>query len=289
MATRTWVSGVGDDVNPGSRTAPCKTFAGAISKTDAGGEINAIDPGGFGAVTITKALTIDGGTGSGWASILAAATNGIIINAPSNATVRLRNLSINGFQTGLTGIRIVAARAVIIEDCEIFGFAGGIAGIGGIGVHDVRSAGGSLGIINSNINSNVSALVVRPATGTTRITVSLENVRAYFNAGHAIIASSGVAATVSRSVLSFSGGSGLVAEQPSGTTEVNVEGCVFTSNSTGITVISGTPTVRLSDSTIVNNTTGIALSGGTVSSYGNNRIEANGSGNAPSAGLLPLK
>src|SRR5919197_344182 len=75
QATRTWVSGVGDDANPCSRTAPCKTFAGAISKTAAGGEISVLDPGGFGAVTITKGMTIDGGQGSGFASILAAGTN----------------------------------------------------------------------------------------------------------------------------------------------------------------------------------------------------------------------
>jgi hypothetical protein len=63
QATRTWVSGVGDDANPCSRTAPCKTFAGAISKTAPGGEIDALDPGGFGALTITNAITIDGGGG----------------------------------------------------------------------------------------------------------------------------------------------------------------------------------------------------------------------------------
>src|SRR3989449_9047306 len=78
QATRTWVSGVGDDVNPCSRTAPCKTFAGAISKTAAGGEIDALDPGGFGAVTITKAITIDGsGT---FAGILGAGTTGVLVN-----------------------------------------------------------------------------------------------------------------------------------------------------------------------------------------------------------------
>src|SRR3984957_15015789 len=59
QATRTWVSGVGDDANPCSRTAPCKTFAGAISKTAAAGEIDCLDPGGFGALTITKSITID--------------------------------------------------------------------------------------------------------------------------------------------------------------------------------------------------------------------------------------
>src|SRR3989337_2900673 len=79
QATRTWVSGVGDDANPCSRTAPCKTFAGAISKTATNGEINCMDPGGFGAVTITKSITIDcDGT---FGSILAAATNGVNVNA----------------------------------------------------------------------------------------------------------------------------------------------------------------------------------------------------------------
>jgi hypothetical protein len=80
QATRTWVSGAGDDANPCSRVAPCKTFAGAISKTVAGGEIDALDPGGFGAVTITKAITIDGGGGQ-VASVLVSGTNGIVIQA----------------------------------------------------------------------------------------------------------------------------------------------------------------------------------------------------------------
>jgi len=123
QATRTWVSGVGDDVNPCSRTAPCKTFAGAISKTATAGEINAIDPGGFGAVTITKSVTIDGrGT---LASILATSMpSGITINAP-DGIVTLRNLSINGTgQTlGTNGIRILSAKKVIIENCTISNFS----------------------------------------------------------------------------------------------------------------------------------------------------------------------
>src|SRR5438128_908278 len=124
QATRTWVSGVGDDANPCSRTAPCKTFAGAISKTAAGGEIDAVDPGGFGAVTITKSITIDGGTGSGWASILASAVTGVIINATTTSDVTLRNIAINGAGTtlGIDGVRILAARRVHIENCQIFNF-----------------------------------------------------------------------------------------------------------------------------------------------------------------------
>src|SRR5437660_6164269 len=108
QATRTWVSGVGDDANPCSRTAPCKTFAGAISKTAVDGEIDALDSGGFGAVTITKSITIDGD--SNLAGILAAGTTGVIINvsaASGSNVVELRNLSINGAATGTNGVRII--------------------------------------------------------------------------------------------------------------------------------------------------------------------------------------
>src|SRR6266513_4313678 len=88
QATRTWVSGVGDDANPCSRTAPCKTFAGAISKTAAGGEIDALDPAGFGAVTITKAITIDGG--GGVASILTNGSQAIVVAAAAADVVNIR-------------------------------------------------------------------------------------------------------------------------------------------------------------------------------------------------------
>src|SRR6185369_5372871 len=101
--SRTWVSGEGDDINPCSRTAPCKTFAGAISKTATNGEINCLDPGGFGAVTITKSITID--CHEVYAGVLVSGTNAIIVNTPSvNDTVILRGLDINGLTTGLAGV-----------------------------------------------------------------------------------------------------------------------------------------------------------------------------------------
>src|SRR3954463_9252159 len=103
QATRTWVSGVGDDVNPCSRTAPCKTFAGAIGKTAAGGEIDALDPGGFGSVTINKAITIDATPQGG--GILAANTFGVTVNAGANDAVVLRGLSIQGVGTGTNGVK----------------------------------------------------------------------------------------------------------------------------------------------------------------------------------------
>src|ERR1043166_1392607 len=121
QASRTWVSGVGDDANPCSRTAPCKTFAGAISKTAAGGEIDALDPAGYGSVTITKAITIDGGGGQ-VASVLVSGTNGIVVQAGPSDMVILRNLRINGIGTGINGIRWLAGRNLTVENCDIFGF-----------------------------------------------------------------------------------------------------------------------------------------------------------------------
>jgi hypothetical protein len=119
QASRTWVSGVGDDVNPCSRTAPCKTYAGAISKTAAGGEISTLDPGGFGAVTITKSITISGdGT---LASIFAAGTNGVVVNG-AGIKVVLRNLSIHGFGTGFNAIRIINAASVVVDKVSITSF-----------------------------------------------------------------------------------------------------------------------------------------------------------------------
>lgn len=99
QASRTWVSGVGDDANPCSRTAPCKTFAGAISKTAVGGEINVLDPGGFGAVTITKSITIRSDHIE--AGVLVSGTNGITVNAGATGRVVLEGLDIEGLGTGL--------------------------------------------------------------------------------------------------------------------------------------------------------------------------------------------
>lgn len=127
QATRTWVSGVGDDANPCSRTAPCKTFAGAISKTATGGIIDAMDDGGYGTLTITKSITIDGGGHA--ASVLAGGTtNGITINAPADADVVLRGLDITGAgscggpSSALSGLQLVGARSVRVDDVTISQF-----------------------------------------------------------------------------------------------------------------------------------------------------------------------
>ena len=147
QATRTWISGVGDDVNPCSRTAPCKTFQGAISKTAAGGEINCIDSGGFGAVTITKAMTID--CGEVHAGILVANQAAIIVNAGASDVVRIRGLDIFGFG-GTFGVRFLNGAALQIDDCRIRGFNLS----GGWGVQFIPAGTSELFISNSLVSEN---------------------------------------------------------------------------------------------------------------------------------------
>jgi hypothetical protein len=158
QATRTWVSGVGDDANPCSRTAPCKTFAGAISKTAAGGEISVLDPGGFGAVTITKSISIvaEGGEGG----VLAAGTNGIIVNVGPNDVVSLSGLIIEGVSTGLNGIRFLGSGALHVRNCLIRGFRGGT----GLGV-DIQATGHSrIFITDTTLAANLGGIRVKPNT-----------------------------------------------------------------------------------------------------------------------------
>jgi hypothetical protein len=130
QATRTWVSGVGDDANPCSRTAPCKTFAGAISKTAAGGEINVLDPGGFGAVTITKSISIIS-AGPVLAGVLVAGTNGIVVSVASTDKVLLEGLDIEGVGTGVNGVSVIGGGKVTIRRCSIRNFTQNGVNLGG--------------------------------------------------------------------------------------------------------------------------------------------------------------
>lgn len=148
QASRTWVSGVGDDANPCSRTAPCKTFAGAISKTAAGGEIDALDPAGYGALTITKAITIDGGGGQ-VASVLVSGTNGIVVAAGPSDVVILRNLRFNGIGTGINGIRFLSGKDLNVENCFIFGFT-----TNGIDIALNQATAASVHVISTVLKNN---------------------------------------------------------------------------------------------------------------------------------------
>ena len=294
QATRTWVSGVGDDVNPCSRTAPCKTYAGAISKTAVHGEISTLDPGGFGAVTITKSITIEGTQGQGYGSILHSGTTGVSI-AFDNFTavgevekaVRLRNLNINGSGgasaavLGLRGIRISGGVAsanseVFIEDCVIDQSRGNP----GRGIEDVRSGGGELTITNTTVrNMAGTGIVVFPASGSTRISATLDNVRVH-NCGFGIVASSGARMSISNSVISGNTNHGIGVESPVGTSEMMIDNCIITNNGTGIQQTAG-GTVRIANSTVSFNT--VNGTSGTVNSHGNNRFFGNAGSSAVTA------
>lgn len=273
QATRTWVSGVGDDVNPCSRTAPCKTFAGAISKTAAGGEINALDPGGFGAVTITKSITIDGTTGAGFGSILASGTNGVVING-AGIQVNLRNLSIDGGGTGLNGILISQAQEVYVENTVIFNFKGGGAGRG---IFDQRNTAGSLLFVtDTTVQDNSSnGIAMNPASGTSTTKALLSGVELLGNGAAGLVVQSDMRATITDSV-SAGNVDGILVNN---TAQVNVERTALTNNTTGIKTLTAGATARVSESMITNNTVGFDFTlGGTIATFLNNRVAGNGSG-----------
>jgi hypothetical protein len=237
QAFRTFVSGVGDDANPCSRTAPCKTFAGAISKTQVNGEINCLDPGGFGALTITKSITVD--CHEVFASILNAGTNGINVAFDSfstndaRKTVRLRNININGVDTGINGGGVISAGVVIIEDCLIDGnFAGAARGIS-----EERTGGGELYVSNTTVrNTGQIGILIAPAGGAVagqRIDAALDNVLVQ-NSTFGIVISNNARTMVNRSVFTGNSQAGiLVGGVPAAPIEVNLSNSVSSNNATG--------------------------------------------------------
>jgi len=278
QATRTWVSGVGDDVNPCSRTAPCKTFAGAISKTATNGMINVLDPGGFGAVTITKSITIDGTPFM--AGVLAAGTNGIIVNG-SGAVVTLRGLDIEGVSAATNGIRVILAGTVNVENCVIFGYARGMSLEG--------TSGLNVNILNTTVRNNTQGIFSAPTVGVTH--VNMDNVRSVSNTGNGFISGVNTDAYITRSNLSNNGGTGVRIEQA---TFVSVESSQMSNNARGIECgVAGAATCVLSRCLITKNTVqGTTRAGdgsgalGTLTGFSNNVITGNAGGNTVSGSSL---
>jgi hypothetical protein len=270
QATRTWVSGVGDDNNTSfgcSRTATCKTFAAAISVTDTNGEINCVDPGGFGSLTITKSITIDC-TGT-FGGIVVAGSNGITINLTATPdplkSVVLRGLNINGAgsagQAGLRGVSILSATLVTLDNVVISNFTQQ-------GVADVRTVPGKLFIKNSVIRNNAGPGIVVAATGGTNM-VSIENVHSINNL-FGLATGNGNQVKITRSVFSGNSTFGVEAD-PGG--QASVEHSTVNFNGTGLGAYG---TIWSADNDISFNQT---ISSGTpIISFGNNRVYANVSG-----------
>jgi len=270
QATRTWVSGVGDDVNPCSRTAPCKTFAGAISKTAANGEINCLDPAGYGAVTITKSITIDCEDTQG--SILASLTTGVILNA-QNIDVRLRGISINGAGNGTNCIRVLNSgnNRLTLDEVVCTGFT--THGV------SIESNGGTfkLNVINSsfrNLTGNgINTFMTGGATATITVDSSLI---AYTGIG--VNLGTGATGSINDSVIS-NNTTGL---QASGATSfLSAKDNQITHNTTGI-LTSSSGTVRFGGNLITGNGTGI--SGSNIFTWGGNFVDGNTVSNGSNSG-----
>lgn len=291
QATRTWVSGVGDDVNPCSRTAPCKTFAGAISKTAAGGEIDALDPGGFGAVTITKNLLIDGTHGAGFGSILASGVNGVNINdsataSPNTIVVTLRNLSINGAGTtlGLNGINFTSGRRLNVEHCQIINFSNAGINVNQTGATNntgtfINVTDTSIYATNRGIDLLNSVSFVSAIVNDSTIANQVDGVRLRTNAH----------ITLNNSSVTFGSTSGITLFGAAGTgagTSANVINTVVNSNGTGLINNSGAS--NIGGSTFEDNTTAISMTvNQAVKTYGTNNITGTISGGT--LGLTPTQ
>lgn len=282
QATRTWVSGVGDDANPCSRTAPCKTFAGAISKTAPGGEIDALDPGGFGALTITKSITLDGGGGQ-VASVLVAGTNGIVVAAGATDVVIIRNLRLDGLcngtvcsNAGLNGLRFISGLDLEVENCEIFGFSQ-------MGIDIELGAAGSAHILNCVLQNNgKDGILATTTTGQVQVSVdrssvSLSGGQATTSGGNGIEAGANSRVVVSDSVVTQSKDSGVAVTASSAQAAVSTSDITFnnTSNTPNLGGLMATATSSansFSSNYAYNNACSISNNGAnSVVSFGGNR------------------
>jgi len=281
QATRTWVSGVGDDANPCSRTAPCKTFAGAISKTAAGGEINALDPGGFGTVTITKAITIDGGNGN-MAGVLAFGANGITVAALAEDVVFLRNLDINGgtpASGSLSGIRFISGKRLYVENSTIYNFA--------TGIEFVPNAPASLSIDRTFVRENSGAgLYVDGSVGKALVTVVGSR---FENNQYGVKTQGRTEVTIRDSVANRNTINGFMCVTATDAANMNLENSAAVNNiNCGIVAKGAAATVRISNTLSSNNACGVATYfGGDLASFGNNHISGNTTDGAPTSLISP--
>ena len=283
QATRTWVSGVGDDANPCSRTAPCKTFAGAISKTAPCGEIDVLDPGGFGALTITKCISIETDDAS-VAGVLVSGTNGFVIAAGASDVVMIRGLTFDGLGTGLSAIKIISAGAVFVEECWINHFNGNGANTGaGIDIEPTAPTT-NLNVslrevkIRDNAGAGTFGIVVKPAGGIT-VKATLDNVDVENNAG-GLRAEANSQVSVRNSQFSSNTGNGVISNGGI----ISLEGTMVANNGSNGVVSQSGGQVRVSNGSIFDNT-GIGLfnNAATVISFGNNSLRGNGGGDTSGA------
>jgi hypothetical protein len=275
QATRTWVSGVGDDVNPCSRTAPCKTFAGAISKTAEGGEIDALDPAGYGTLTIAKAITVDGGTGSGWASVLnTGGISGFNVNITqgthvSDAAVILRNITINGaIQApslgGLHGINVIKVNRLFVLDCHIEHQST-------TGIHINTATTAAVLVRNTDISNTNTGIDATSSVGGQTAILSANNITIQGQTNGVLIGTNGFGFLANSYITRCIGGN--ATQAVSGAT-LSIDNCQLFSNTTAVNALAGS-TIRVNNNQIFDNTTGFGGTAVSLQSGGNNKLIGN--------------
>ncbi len=274
QATRTWVSGLGDDANPCSRTAPCKTFAGAISKTAAGGEIDALDPGGFGTLTITKAITIDGGGGQVASVLAGTGAPGFTINAGANDTVTLRNLRIQGVGSGTTGINFIAGLNLNVESCYISNFTN-------LGIDFEPSSRAFMTIRDSVIEGNTNGGLVTTTTSGGYNRVAITDTTFKDNGNIGIKSGANSRTQLTRVFMSANGTGGSAtsyALEANGLQSyVDVESSIFTNSRQNGVHSTNSAIIQMSNSSVTfNNGNGLTYdNSGQLLSFHQNRVGGN--------------
>jgi hypothetical protein len=277
-SNRTWVSGGGSDSGTCPRSTPCATFAYALTQTTAGGEIDVLDPGDFGSVTIGQSVSIvaDGVLGG----ILVTSNDGIHVTAGSSVVVVLRGLTINSVGSGGVGISFDSPNGGVlhIEDCTINGF-----GSDGI---SVNPGGSTKAFIKDTIvRNNGEGIIFGPTI--VKVTASLDNVRVENNGfggnGHGVEAGGNATVSVRNSVAAGNGTAGFYASSsPSMPAVMNLESSMASGSSTGVNSDGANSTINMSNVTVVDNTTGLSeTSGGHIVSFGNNKITNNTTNGSP--------
>jgi hypothetical protein len=274
QATRTWVSGVGDDANPCSRTAPCKTFAGAISKTAVCGEIDVLDPGGFGALTITKCISIE--SEGVIAGVLVSGTNGIVVAAGTGDVVMIRGLTFEGLGTGLDGIQVTQAAKVYIQDCQINGFTG-------FGIDfKPNNAGSALFVTNTTVrnNGNFSAntgggIFIGP-NAVTGVDATLIGTHIQGDL-RGLLVQDGADVTMKDGEAVSNKFAGLNVTTTTSAASLFMDQVISANNgSTGVNTTGANSTIRMAESSVTGNVSGVVNSSGTIGSFSNNYIAGNG-------------
>jgi hypothetical protein len=293
QATRTWVSGVGDDANPCSRTAPCKTLAGAISKTAANGIINLIDDAAVGAVTITKSITIE--MDDEFAGVLASGTSGVIINAAATDNVVLRGLSIDGSgggaTSGLNGVRILQAKSVRIENCVIANFLeSGIEVASTSALRLTVQDTTFRNILATGASSNANDGAVSIVTGASPVRAVFDRVRILGSNQFGINAVGAVRVHVRDSIISDTTGSALRLDGSASAASLLVDNSSILENSVNGVLSNGANAVaRINKSVIVGNGTGLASTNvGQIISFSNNVVIGNGLNGVPTGTATTL-